>query len=257
METIVTVYGPVRSATGDKTVTLEWSGGRHCRRAHRRRRRVVPASGAPPLRRRGDSSERQGLDRRRARGVRGSGSGGSIAVVGSCRTGRVCGAGRHEPRVRTSHISAGNIRQDMSAELSRTHHLECEDFAAEFRALLELVLPDTTAAVVRVREEEMGMDPDGDDCRRVWDGVRDRLERLPETDRNGTTAWRVPTTTEAGRAVLSSWRRLWTSSSAHFVFQLECHAGGTPVLEAIPITRMQESMRRCSERRCSPVKSSA
>jgi|GEM_PF-580841 molybdopterin converting factor small subunit len=26
METIVTVYGPVRSATGDKTVTLEWSG---------------------------------------------------------------------------------------------------------------------------------------------------------------------------------------------------------------------------------------
>ncbi|WP_226005532.1 MoaD/ThiS family protein [Natrinema salinisoli] len=27
METVVTVYGPVRSATGDKTVTLEWAGG--------------------------------------------------------------------------------------------------------------------------------------------------------------------------------------------------------------------------------------
>ncbi|MFC6763565.1 MoaD/ThiS family protein, partial [Natrinema soli] len=27
METEVTVYGPLRSATGDKTVTLEWSGG--------------------------------------------------------------------------------------------------------------------------------------------------------------------------------------------------------------------------------------
>lgn len=27
METTVTVYGPVRSATGGKTVTLEWSGG--------------------------------------------------------------------------------------------------------------------------------------------------------------------------------------------------------------------------------------
>ncbi|MDF9745508.1 MoaD/ThiS family protein [Natrinema salsiterrestre] len=27
METAVTVYGPVRGATGDKTVTLEWAGG--------------------------------------------------------------------------------------------------------------------------------------------------------------------------------------------------------------------------------------
>ncbi len=27
METVVTVYGPLRSATGAKTVTLEWSGG--------------------------------------------------------------------------------------------------------------------------------------------------------------------------------------------------------------------------------------
>ncbi|ELY70962.1 ubiquitin-like small modifier protein 1 [Natrinema versiforme] len=27
MKTPVTVYGPLRSATGDKTVTLEWSGG--------------------------------------------------------------------------------------------------------------------------------------------------------------------------------------------------------------------------------------
>lgn len=27
METEVTVYGPLRSATGEKTVTLEWSGG--------------------------------------------------------------------------------------------------------------------------------------------------------------------------------------------------------------------------------------
>ncbi|MFB1066649.1 MoaD/ThiS family protein [Natrinema sp. H-ect4] len=26
METEITVYGPLRSATGDKTVTLEWSG---------------------------------------------------------------------------------------------------------------------------------------------------------------------------------------------------------------------------------------
>jgi len=27
METTVTVYGPLRSATGAKTVTLEWAGG--------------------------------------------------------------------------------------------------------------------------------------------------------------------------------------------------------------------------------------
>ncbi|WP_226481268.1 MoaD/ThiS family protein [Natrinema amylolyticum] len=27
METAVTVYGPLRSATGGKTVTLEWAGG--------------------------------------------------------------------------------------------------------------------------------------------------------------------------------------------------------------------------------------
>ncbi|OLZ41776.1 molybdopterin synthase sulfur carrier subunit [Natrinema saccharevitans] len=27
METEVTVYGPIRSATGDKTVVLEWAGG--------------------------------------------------------------------------------------------------------------------------------------------------------------------------------------------------------------------------------------
>jgi molybdopterin converting factor small subunit len=27
METPVTVYGPIRSATGSKTVTLEWAGG--------------------------------------------------------------------------------------------------------------------------------------------------------------------------------------------------------------------------------------
>ncbi|WP_339104789.1 MoaD/ThiS family protein [Haloterrigena salinisoli] len=27
METEITVYGPLRSATGQKTVTLEWSGG--------------------------------------------------------------------------------------------------------------------------------------------------------------------------------------------------------------------------------------
>lgn len=123
----------------------------------------------------------------------------------------------------------------MSAELNRTHHLECEGFAAEFRALLELVLPDTTAAVVRVREDEVGMDPDGDDCRRVWDAVRDRLERLPEKDRNGATAWRVATTTEAGQEALFELTSLTDGIvGAHFVFQLECHAGGTPLLEAIP-----------------------
>ncbi|WP_226005531.1 hypothetical protein [Natrinema salinisoli] len=123
----------------------------------------------------------------------------------------------------------------MSAELNRTHHLECEGFTEEFQALLELVLSDTTTAIVRVREDELEMDPDGDDCRRVWDAVRDRLERVPERDRNEATAWRVPTTTEAGQEALFELVALTDGiAGVHFVFQLECRTGERPVLEAIP-----------------------
>ncbi|WP_255682075.1 hypothetical protein [Natrinema sp. SYSU A 869] len=59
----------------------------------------------------------------------------------------------------------------MAAELHRTHHLECEGFAEEFRSLVEMVLPDTTAAIVRLHEDEMEMEPDGDDCRRTWNAL--------------------------------------------------------------------------------------
>ncbi|MDF9745509.1 hypothetical protein [Natrinema salsiterrestre] len=123
----------------------------------------------------------------------------------------------------------------MAAELSRTHHLECEGFADEFEALLERVVPDTTAAVVHLREDELAMDPDGDDCRRVWDGVRPRFDRVPKSDRNGSTAWRVPTTTDAGRAALFELVALTDGiAGSYFVFRLELRDGETPVLEAIP-----------------------
>ncbi|OLZ41777.1 hypothetical protein A6E15_12615 [Natrinema saccharevitans] len=123
----------------------------------------------------------------------------------------------------------------MPAELSRTHRLECEGFATEFRALLELVLPDTTTAVVRLREDEMETNPDGEDCRRTWNAVRDRLERVPERDRNGATAWRVSTTTDPGREALFELVALTDGiAGAHFVWQLECRDEGTAVLEAIP-----------------------
>jgi hypothetical protein len=123
----------------------------------------------------------------------------------------------------------------MPSELQCTHHLECEGFAEAFRSLLELILPDTTTVIVRLREDETEMGPDGEDCRRTWDAVRDRFDRLPERDRNGATAWRVPTTTEAGREALFELVALTDGiAGAHFVFRLECRDGGTPALEAIP-----------------------
>ncbi|WP_049924105.1 hypothetical protein [Halopiger djelfimassiliensis] len=123
----------------------------------------------------------------------------------------------------------------MTPDIDRTHHLECEAFADAFRSLLESVLPDTTTAVVHLDEAEMDMEPDGDDCRRTWDDVGHRFERVPDEDRNGTLAWHCPTTTEPGREALLALVDLTAGiAGRHFVFRLELRNEGTPVLDAIP-----------------------
>lgn len=121
------------------------------------------------------------------------------------------------------------------SELNRTHHLECDPFAEPFRGLVERVLPHATAAIVRLREDEMEMEPDGDECRRTWSAVRDRFERVPDADRSNGTAWRCSTTTEPGRDALRELIDLTGGiAGQHFVFQLELRNGETPVLESIP-----------------------
>ncbi|ELY70961.1 hypothetical protein [Natrinema versiforme] len=123
----------------------------------------------------------------------------------------------------------------MPSERHRTHHLECEGFAAACRSLLESVLPDATTAVVWLHEDEREMEPDGDDCRRTWAAARDRFERVPVADRNDATAWRVPTTTNAGREALFDLVALTDGvAGSHFVFRLELRDGETPLLDAIP-----------------------
>ncbi|SER72772.1 hypothetical protein [Natrinema salaciae] len=123
----------------------------------------------------------------------------------------------------------------MPSGVHRTHHLECDGFAEECRSLLESVLPDATTAVVWLQEDELEMEPDGDDCRRTWTAVRDRFERFPGADRNGTTAWRVPTTTAPGRDALFELVALTDGiAGSHFVFRFELRDGDTPVLDAIP-----------------------
>lgn len=121
------------------------------------------------------------------------------------------------------------------ADLNRTHHLECDPFAAPFRSLLERVLPSTTTAIVRLREDEMETEPDGDECRRTWSAVRDRFERVPDADGNGATAWRCSTETGPEREALRELCDLTGGiAGQHFVFRLELRDGGTPVLESIP-----------------------
>jgi hypothetical protein len=153
----------------------------------------------------------------------------------------------------------------MSADLNRTHHLESEGFAEEFGALVERVLPETTTAVVELREDEIEMDPDGDECRRVWESVAPEFERVGRgsgesadgetgagdganrgdvTNRSDATgggdeadssAWRCRTTTDEGREALRELVALTDGiAGAHFVFRIELRDGETPVLDAIP-----------------------
>ncbi|WP_135855390.1 hypothetical protein [Halorussus salinus] len=153
----------------------------------------------------------------------------------------------------------------MPADLNRTHHLESEGFAEEFGALVESVFPETTTAVVELREDEMEMDPDGDECRRVWESVAPEFERVARdsgesadgettasdaanrgdvTNRSDaasggdgadSSAWRCRTTTEEGRAALRELVALTDGiAGAHFVFRIELRDGETPVLDAIP-----------------------
>lgn len=153
----------------------------------------------------------------------------------------------------------------MSAAPNRTHHLESEDFADEFGALVERVLPETTTAVVELREDELEMNPDGDECRRVWESVAPQFERVPRDSgesANGETGagdganrgdvtnrsdaagggdgadssvWRCRTTSDEGRDALRELVALTDGiAGSHFVFRIELRDGETPVLDAIP-----------------------
>ncbi len=145
----------------------------------------------------------------------------------------------------------------MPSERHRTHRLECEGFAAEFRALLDRIVADTTAAIVWLREDEQRIEPDGTDCRRTWTAVRDRFERVPERDRDEATAWRVSTTTERDREALFDLVAL-TDGVAGATSCIDSPSTPTerPCSRRSRITRLPRSMRRWSAPTFTRAKSS-
>ncbi len=134
-------------------------------------------------------------------------------------------------------MSASDAVSRVPSELDRTHQLESERFPEAFRSLVESTLPYATDAVVRLREDEAATDPDGDECRRAWEAVRDRFERAADEDRYGATAWRCGTAADGGRAALSELVGLASGiAGRHFLFEVTLLRDGAPVLNAIPHT---------------------
>lgn len=134
-------------------------------------------------------------------------------------------------------MSASDAVSRVPSDLDRTHQLESERFPEAFRSLAESTLPYATDAVVRLRGDEAATDPDGDECRRTWEAVRDRFERAADEDRYGATAWRCGTAADAGRAAPSELVGLASViAGRHFPFEVTLLRDGVPVLNAIPHT---------------------
>lgn len=122
----------------------------------------------------------------------------------------------------------------MKHDLNRTHTLLSDHFGDAFTALFEHVVEETTTAVVRVDEDELSVDIEGDRTRSTWESVRDRFERVAD-NRGNVSTWHCPTKTDEDRTALAD---LFSQATgivgAYFVREIELRRDGRAFVVAVP-----------------------
>ncbi|MFC3957450.1 hypothetical protein [Halovivax cerinus] len=131
---------------------------------------------------------------------------------------------------------ADSARDGSAAEpdLTQTHTLVCDRFGEAFAAVFELVRQEMTAAIVRLDEDELSLDIEGDDTAPAWESIRDRFERVADGDES-ETVWRCPTTTAEGRdALLELLSHTDGVVGAYFVREIQLRRDDEVLASAVP-----------------------